>query len=115
MTKHRFYRIFKEAFLIAFTKKNIEHAFAKPSIWLYNPEILISILRKPIVNSIVQDATSFQTPKTSQTIRCVHNAYLADPIKSTLALIFKANIHLAAQQDISNHIIYGLRNTIQLE
>src|SRR5450432_2684678 len=54
-------------------------------------------------------------PKTSRTIRCVHNTYIANPIKSTLSLILKANIHLAAQQVINNHIIYSLRNTIQLE
>jgi hypothetical protein len=57
MTKRIFYRIFKEAFLIAFTKRNIEHAFAKLGIWPYNPEVLISILRKPIVKPIDLDPT----------------------------------------------------------
>jgi hypothetical protein len=42
--KRIFYRIFKEAFLIAFIKRNVEHAFAKLGIWPYNPKVLISIL-----------------------------------------------------------------------
>src|SRR5450432_3612829 len=57
MTKRLFYGIFKEAFLIAFTKRNVEHAFTKPGIWPYNPEVLISILRKPIVKPIDLDPT----------------------------------------------------------
>jgi hypothetical protein len=55
--KHIFYRIFKEAFLIAFTKRNVEYTFTKLGIWLYNPEVLISILREPIVKPIDLDPT----------------------------------------------------------
>jgi len=57
ITKHIFYRIFKGAFLIAFTKRNVEHTFAKLGIWLYNPKVLILILRKPIVKPIDLDPT----------------------------------------------------------
>src|SRR5450432_45372 len=115
ITKRMFYRIFKKAFKIAFTQENIEHAFAKPGIWPFNLENILSILRKPIAQSIEIDYNQLQTPKTTRAIRYVHNAYIANPVKSTLSLILKANIHLAAQQDINNHIIHGLRNTIQIE
>src|SRR5450432_3633020 len=53
--------------------------------------------------------------KTSRTICCIYNVYITNPIKSNLSLILKANIYLVVQQDINNHIIYSLRNTIQLE
>jgi hypothetical protein len=115
MTKRMFYSVFKKAFTTAFTQTNVKHAFAKPGIWPFNPKIILSILRKPIAQSIEPNCNQLQTPKTTRTIRRVHNAYVANPIQSTLSLILKANIHLAAQQDINNHIINGLRNTIRIE
>jgi hypothetical protein len=120
MTKRFFYPLFRDAFNEAFTQKNIEHAFEKTGIWPYDPEQVLSKLRKPepalepIPEPIPANKT-LETPKTCRSVRRVQKAYKNNRRESTLDLIFHANLHLAAQQSINMHIISGLSEALRLE
>jgi hypothetical protein len=46
MTKRFFYLLFRDAYQASFTKKNILHAFKKPSIFLVDPEKVLSKLKR---------------------------------------------------------------------
>jgi hypothetical protein len=65
ITKRFFYPLFKRAFATAFTQKNIESAFSKTGIWLYNPEQVLGKIRKPIPQpKLTISAKVLKTPKT---------------------------------------------------
>jgi hypothetical protein len=65
ITKRFFYPLFKRAFATAFTQKNIESAFLKTGIWLYNPKQVLRKIRKPIPQpELMIGAKVLRTPKT---------------------------------------------------
>ncbi|PMD30980.1 hypothetical protein L207DRAFT_519662 [Hyaloscypha variabilis F] len=45
MKKKNFLKLFRPAWRISFTKENILKAFAKPSIWLYDPVLVLNALK----------------------------------------------------------------------
>jgi hypothetical protein len=70
MTKRLFYMLFREAWKIAFIEEHINNAFQKTGIWPYNPEIVISPLRKLVIN--ITSLNAVQTPLTCRAVRRIH-------------------------------------------
>ena len=60
-------------------------------------------------------ADQFQTPKSCQDVCQVQKAYKQTHSEALLDLVFKANIALASQVSIDQHIINGLHAAIKLE
>jgi hypothetical protein len=98
MSKRLFWRLFKLAFEKAFTKKNINSAFEKAGIWLFNPDQVLGQLqqRRSIRLSLISSPNHLGTPKSCRTVRRVHKAYKIDPKLETLAKILRANEAFAA-------------------
>jgi hypothetical protein len=111
-----FYPLFKAAYEEAFTQKNIENAFAKTGIWPVDPEQVLSKLRKkPAITPPEPEPDTPKTPQTCRSIRRVHKLFKASRQESILDLILRANERLAAQVEIDQHIINGLRRAIKIE
>jgi hypothetical protein len=117
MTKRLFYPLFRDAWIEAFTEKNILRAFEKTGIWPHNPNIVLDKIRKPEPpkTPIKDYKIVLKTPRTPRAIRCAHLAYRQNPEISILDKIFQANIDLAAQVAIHRHIISGLKEAIRIE
>ena len=92
ITKRLFYPMFRAAFAESFTEKNIESAFEKTGIWLFNPEKVLSKIRKPEPVPKLIEPSRLNTPTTSRTIRRIHQVYQQSRQDSILSLIFRANI-----------------------
>ena len=119
MTKRLFYPMFRAAYLEAFTQKNIESAFEKTGIWPLDPKRVLSKLRKPELTPAsslaINEPDQLKTLITCRSIRRIHKAFKASRWESILELILHANERLAAQVEITNHIVCGLHKAINIE
>ena len=116
MTKRFFYPLFRDAYRASFTKKNILHAFKKPGIFPVDSEKVLGKLKhSEVLKGPDLPADQFQTPKSCQDVRQVQKAYKQTHSEALLDLVFKANIALASQVSIDQHIITGLHAALKLE
>jgi len=116
MTKRLFYPLFKAAYKASFTQKNIEHAFKKAGIWPVNSEKVISKLQTKVKTTQAEtEPTTPRTPLTSRSVRNIQKLYKASRRESILDLILRANKQLAAQVEINEHVMRGLRRAIKIE
>jgi hypothetical protein len=116
MTKRLFYPLFKAAYEASFTQKNIEHAFEKAGIWPVNSEKVISKLQTKVKTTQAEtEPTTPRTPLTSRSVRNIQKLYKASRRESILDLILRANKQLAAQVEINEHVMRGLRRAIKIE
>jgi hypothetical protein len=120
MTKRFFYPLFREAFRTAFTQKNILSAFEKPGIYPFNPSKVLDKLKSPEVPEApvpvpVSEPSQLQTPKSCRAVRRVQKAYKKTHRPSLLNLVFKANVALASQVAVDQHVINGLHDALNLE
>ena len=98
MTKRLFYPLFRDAWIEAFTEKNILRAFEKTGIWPYDPNMVLDKIRKlELLKTPTKDnKIVLKTPRTPRAIRCAHLAYRQNHETPILDKIFQANIDLAA-------------------
>ena len=116
MTKRFIYPLFRNAYQASFTKKNILHAFEKPGIFPVDPEkVLGKLKRLEVPNGPDLPVIQLQTPKSCWAVRWVQKAYKQTHSEALLDLVFKANVALAAQVSIDQHIINGLHTALKLE
>ena len=116
MTKRLFYPLFKAAYEASFTQKNIEHAFEKAGIWPVNSEKVISKLQTKVKTTQAEtEPITPWTPLTSCSVRNIQKLYKASRRESILDLILRANKQLAAQVEINEHVMRGLRRAIKIE
>jgi hypothetical protein len=116
MTKRFFYLLFRNAYQASFTNKNILHAFEKPGIFPVDPEkVLGKLKRLEVPKGPDLLVNQLQTPKSCRAIRRVQKAYKRTHSEALLDLVFKANVALAAQASIDQHIINGLHAALKLE
>jgi hypothetical protein len=97
--KRNFLKLFRAAWDKSFTQENILHAFKKPGIWPLKPELVLSIITRPIEPLPVIDSEhiikDIKTPKSAKSIRYFQNDYRKNPTKLKLEKLFKANIELS--------------------
>ena len=109
MSKRSFWKVFWPAWNQAFSVKNISSGFLKTGIWPSNPSTILDKITLPVLEQ--DTATTCQEPKTPITCHAVRHfqkAYKQDPDPALLAKLFKANLHLASQNSIDQHISQGL-------
>lgn len=115
MTKRLFWPLFWQAWIKAFTSKNITSAFQTTGIWPLNPEIILVKLQKtpsPPPHSI----DSVKTPLTSRGLRRLHRTIKQEPTdNNNLDKLLRASERLAARQEILIHEVTGLRQAFQHE
>jgi hypothetical protein len=116
MSKRLFWPMFKEAWEIAFTSKNILHSFEKTGIFPYNPSKILHILQKENEEQVAPvPENTLQTPTSCRAVRRVHRVFKQDPSVQNLGLILRANVRLAAEKSIQAHVIQGLAEAFKLE
>jgi hypothetical protein len=119
ITKQLFWPLFNKAWSEAFTIEQILYTFEKPGIWLPDPEKVLGILQKPVMPTTPVHASTkpapLKTPITYWAIRQAHRAYKLDPDQKKLEKLINANIRLAVQQSINEHIISGLEYVLAIE
>ena len=112
MTKRMFWSMFKAAWEASFTEKNITSAFAKTSIFPYNPSVVLDkIARLELLPELVNE----RTPMGCQSIQKMHRAYQRSPTVKRLNFILHANVRLAAQHSIDKHTLSGLVRALKEE
>jgi hypothetical protein len=96
--KRNFLKLFQVTWDKSFTQENIFHAFEKPGIWPLKPELVLSIITRPIKPLLIIDfkhtIEDIKTPKSTKSIWHFQNDYRKNPIKLKLKKLFKANIEL---------------------
>ena len=102
MKKRHFLNLFRTAWDASFTIENIQNAFAKASIWPYNPQRVLSIITAPITSLLAPKLEQLvevevKTPKSAKSIRYFQLDYRKNPTKLKLKKLFKANIKLSTQ------------------
>jgi hypothetical protein len=115
MSKRAFWSLFLPAWKQAFTRKKIASGFEKTGIWPCDPSLVLTTITKPQSIEPEEDSQSPKTPMTSRAIRRIQRAYEKAPVKSMLALIFRANERLAAQHSIDEHVRKGLTEALRHE
>jgi hypothetical protein len=109
--------MFCDAWIEAFTKRNVDNAFAKTRIWPQDLDRVLNTIRKLKQPSTPTKDQSqcIQTPKTACAIRRVHQVYRHNREEPVLVKIMQVNIQLAAQVSIQRHIISSLTKAFKTE
>src|SRR5438552_5997183 len=95
-------------------KKKILHAFKKPGIFPVDSEKVLGKLKhSEVLKGPDLPADQFQTPKSCWDVCQVQKAYKQTHSEALLDLVFKANIALASQVSIDQHIINGLHAALK--
>lgn len=115
MSKRQFWSCFLPAWKASFTEKNIESAFRKTGIFPYNPALVLDVITIPAPIEAPIASGTLKMPLTCRAVRRMQRAYADNPSPTKLKKIFRANERLAAEQDISRHVIRGLTEALQDE
>ena len=115
MSKRSFWGVFWPAWQQAFNLANITSGFAKTGIWPYNPEVVLSIITKPVPEAPHYTPRMLRTPMTSHAVRRIQQQYRIAPNSPLLAKVFLANERLTAQHSIDQHTLKGLMDTLKAE
>jgi DDE superfamily endonuclease len=118
--KRHFLNLFRTAWDTSFTVENIQKAFAKPGIWPFDPQLVLSVITAPITplpapepeRSVVVD---IKTPKSAKSIRYFQLDYRKNPTKLKLEKLFKANVELSTQVALDQHTKEGLIGALKEE
>ena len=118
--KRHFLTLFRTAWDASFTVENIQKAFAKPGIWPYNPQLVLSVITSPIASLQAPEpeqsiAVEVKTPKSAKSIRHFQIDYRKNPTKLKLEKLFKANIELSTQASLDQHTKEGLLRALKEE
>ena len=118
--KRHFLALFRAAWDASFTVDNIQKAFAKPGIWPCNPQLVLSVITRPITPLPAPEAETsvkveVKTPKSAKSIRHFQNDYRKNPTKLKLEKLFKANIELSSQAELDRHTKEGLLRALKEE
>jgi hypothetical protein len=97
-----------------FTKANIASGFAKTSIWLHNPNTILSKIKRPEPLPLAPISQE-QTPMTCYAVQRIHKVYKKDLTARQLDFIINANSCLAAQNSIANYTITSLIWALKIE
>jgi hypothetical protein len=97
ITKHIFYGCFKPAFEKAFCVKNIESAWKKTGLWLYDPSLVLDPFKARLntdipVKTEVRDPNKVKTLYTLKSIQYFQAYFAKNPTKQLQQKLFKANI-----------------------
>ncbi len=117
MTKRGFWLMFHTAWKQSFTEENIKSAFEATGIFPYEPERVLKSIRRPPTNE-TPSKRSFRdvaTPITSRAVRKLQAAYRTSPTRDKLDLILHANVKLAAQHSVDQHMHKGLTDALKGE
>ena len=112
MTKRLFWTIFRDAFAAAFNFSNITSSWAKTGLFPFNPEVVLSKIRRPASPTPVD---TIQTPHSSRGVRRLQKSYQQSPSNQKLDKIFKSNQDLAATSEIRTHAFRRLEEAFGLE
>jgi hypothetical protein len=118
MLKRFFYKMFKAAWDVSFTKENIQSAFKKPGVWPVDGTEMIKKVSKPDPVFDPTLNTPSKTPKTPLDLRALRQAYYAmnrSPTTRKLDRIFKSARVLSAQVSILKKENEGLVEALALE
>jgi murein L,D-transpeptidase YafK len=99
MSKRFFYKMFKKAWDVSFTKENIQSAFRKPGVWPVDGTETIAKVTKPTPVFNPNCSTPSKTLKTSLDSRALRQARLAmnrSPSTRKIDRIFKSARILSA-------------------
>ena len=115
MTKRIFWPLFRDAWEVSFTAKNIKSAFKKTGIWPLNPFTTLKQIQKPSFTSF----TPFKLPQlslaTPLTIQSIHRLVKSSPSRQKEALLEWAIFRLATQFEIQSFENQGLQMAITQE
>ncbi|KAH9203171.1 hypothetical protein DL95DRAFT_419257 [Leptodontidium sp. 2 PMI_412] len=120
MKKRHFLNLFRTAWDTSFTVENIQKAFAKPGIWPFNPQLVLSVITAPITPLPAPEperlvVADIKTPTSSKSIRHFQLDYRKNPTKLKLEKLFKANIELSTQAALDRHTKEGLIGALKEE
>ena len=113
ISKRAFWSVFLPAWQNAFSEQNIMSAFRKTGIWPYNPTPMLKTITPP--EAVLPASQSPKTPMTCLTHRRTQRKFKTKPSEQIVVKLFKANDCLIIKDSINQHIINGLRATIQNE
>src|SRR6202044_1077111 len=97
----------------SFIEKNITNAFAKTSIFLHKPSVVLDKITRP--EPPPMPISEERTPMTYWAVRRMHKVYKKSLTRKRLSFIFHANTCLAAQHSIDKHTITGLITLLKYE
>ena len=115
-----FYKLFKLVFEKAFFVKNIKSTQQKTSLQLYDPLVVLDIFKErpniniPI-NINIRDPNKVKTLYTSKSIRYFQAQFAKNPSKLLQRKLFKANIYLAAEAQITTYRAEAFKRALVLE
>ena len=116
MSKRSFWKVFWPAWNQAFSIENITSAYTKTGVWPYNPAIILDTIT---ISAVQQDAATtlqeIKTPTTCRAVRRFQKAYTKNPDPRLLTKLFRANLYLASQHSIDQHIESGLTEALRDE
>jgi len=117
MKKRHFFTLFRQAWADSFTEENIQSAFEKAGIWPIKPEIVISQIQLPRLETPPppDDCDTIKTPYTAKAIRQMKKSIKEEPTQEKMDKIFKAIDTLQAKSSILEHTNKGLESAIQLD
>ena len=114
MTKSFFWPMFKRAWDKAFTKKNIESAFHRSSIWPTDgSHIITTITRLTVV--LPEKQGGLRSPKSAKAIRRFYATYNKEPTVDKVKKLFATTLHLSTQVACLQHENRGLYKSIELQ
>jgi hypothetical protein len=117
MKKRHFFTLFRQAWANSFTEENIQSAFEKAGIWPIKPEIVISQIQPPCLETPppTNDCDTIKTPYTAKAIQQMKKSIKEEPTQEKMDKIFKAIDTLQAKSSILEHTNKGLESAILLD
>lgn len=102
MTKRIFWPLFSTAWKQSFTRTNILKSFEKTGIWPLDPQKTLKTIQKPI-SSITPSKLPILSVKTPCTIRSLRRLVKSSPSRHKSALLERAVLRLATENEIQKH------------
>jgi hypothetical protein len=117
LTKRLFWPLFRVAWDEAFSEANILSAFQKAGTWPFAPQDILTTITRPETppETSINLPIRLKTPVTVKSMRQHKSAYLKDPSRDKVDLLFKANERLATQHVIDEITKKGLIEALQIE
>lgn len=103
MTKRMFWTLFKKAWMISFTEKNIKKAFESTGIWPYNPEKTIRKLQKPVLIPTTPVPLSIRTLSTPLDCRDLRQLGQLSPSLKNVAQLQRFAMMFATKLELTKH------------
>jgi hypothetical protein len=116
MSKQHFWSLFKPAFDLAFTKKNIESAWKKTGLYPLNEEVILSQVRvtEPRPSSAASSASAFSSSSWKRAHEHFHATYGPAMTRSELK-VYNTLDYLCAKAQLQEIELQGLKDRIDLQ